>query len=74
MNSKGCLCGKINAQFDKCWQLNKACHRVEFDDEYSYIMLKDKERCLIKSKYAGTMFSLYISLVIVKPQLFFYRN
>lgn len=29
-------------------QLCKVGHRVEFDDEYSYIMKKDRSRCLIK--------------------------
>lgn len=52
-------------------QLYKAGHCIVFDDEYSHIMKKDKEKCIIKSKATGTIFPLDISLVIGKPYLCF---
>ena len=52
-------------------QLCKAGHRVEFDDQFCYIMTSDRSTCLIKSRSEGTMYPLDVSLIIGKPQLCF---
>lgn len=52
-------------------QLCKVGHYVEFDDKYCYIMTKDQETCLIKSKIEGTMYPINVSLIIGRPQLCF---
>ena len=48
-------------------QLCKVGHRVEFDDQFCYIMTNDRSTCLIKSRFEGTMYPLDISLIIGKP-------
>lgn len=52
-------------------QLCKACHRVEFDNEYCYIMTSDRNTCLIKSKVERIIYPLDVSLIIGKPQICF---
>lgn len=52
-------------------ELCKVGHHVKFDDKYCYIMTSYRETCLINSKAEGTMYPLYVSLIISKPQLCF---
>lgn len=51
-------------------QLCNVGHRVEFGNEYCYIMTSDRNKCLIKSKVEGTIYPLDVSLIIGKLQLF----
>ncbi|KAI3510746.1 hypothetical protein L1887_17880 [Cichorium endivia] len=43
--------------------------RVEFDNEFSYIMTGTRDRCLVKSQKQLNMFPLYISMFLGKPRL-----
>ncbi|KAI3523614.1 hypothetical protein L1887_01874 [Cichorium endivia] len=50
-------------------QLVSTSLRVEFDNEFSYIMTSTRDRCLVKSPKQLNMFRLDISMFLGKPRL-----
>ena len=50
-------------------QLTDANHRVEFCDKHSYVMTKNRDKCLIRSNRNHNMYPLDLDLIVGKPQL-----
>ncbi|KAI3518409.1 hypothetical protein L1887_07115 [Cichorium endivia] len=48
--------------------------RVEFDDEFSYMMTKTRDRCLVKSPRHVYMFPLDISLFLGNHDCVYFRR